>query len=105
MIGRLASGEIGTSARAILQVVGDRQVLVHSIYVVNGSSALRRVRVHHAQQGESAALGNAMLYDAAVASKSTLVDATRFVLGPGDSIIASADGDDVAITVEGQRAL
>jgi hypothetical protein len=103
MIGRIAVRAIGTNEEAVLQVPSEGQALIHAIYLVNGSTSMRRVRIHHLKPGEATGIGNALLYDGAIAPRSSLIDETRFAMEGGDSLIFKADGSDVGVVIEGQR--
>lgn len=102
MIGRISAKSLGTTDESIMQVTSGGNGVVHGVYVVNSSSSARTIRLHHCRNGETGAPVNALLYDVALAAKSTLIDSTRFVMQEGDELRASANGSGVALVIYGQ---
>lgn len=101
MIGRIAAKALGSIDESVLQVGAGGSALIHAVYIVNSTASLKRIRLHHCRAGEASSLGNALLWDAAIAPNSSLVEDSRFALGPGDELRAKASDSGISILVEG----
>lgn len=104
MSGRMASKRLLTVADRVMQVASGRRAAIHMLHIVNSSSSLRRVRVHHAINNEGPTTENALLYDVAASPLSTIIHDGRFMMAEGDELIALADGSGVSIVVHGLLA-
>jgi hypothetical protein len=104
MSGRMAAKRLLTVADRVLQVSSGQRAAIHLIHIVNSSSSMRRVRVHHVVNNEGATTENALLYDVAASPRSTIIHDGRFMMTEGDELIALADGSGVSITVHGLLA-
>lgn len=101
MSGRMAVKRLLTVADRVFQVPSGQRAAIHLLHIVNSSSSMRRVRVHHAINNEEATAQNALLYDVAASPRSTIIHDGRFMMTEGDELIALADGSDVHIVVHG----
>jgi hypothetical protein len=104
MIGRIASTVARTVDDSVLKVVSNTGAAVHAVHMVNTTSSLRRVRLHHCIGGETSSTANALLYDAPIAPNGTLVHDSRFAMMAGDDLRAKCDGSGVTIVVHGMAA-
>lgn len=104
MSGRMAAKRLLTVADRVLQIPSGQRAAIHMLHIVNSSSSMRRVRVHHVINNDGPTTENALLYDVAASPRSTIIHDGRFMMTEGDELIALADGSGVSIMVHGLMA-
>lgn len=102
---KLAANSATAGDTVLYEVPSEMSARLHSIWICSYGSGNHTIRLHHTRSSEAVSGSNALLYDAAVSAKTTLVYDQPVLLSSGDRIWIRADtADRICVTIYGDEA-